>query len=125
MEGTRAVLHDVIGHVTVQAVDAVFTVGAGRAEVLVAGVAGVAGRPGAGEADGADDEVAGVEVRDGGSGFENFREGFVPQDEMIGAGGRCTVNKGADFFIGAADADFDHTQFDVGGGGNRGFGAVR
>jgi hypothetical protein len=98
-------------HETVALVDAAFGEFAGGAEILKFGATRLAIRIVAGAADGRDDEVAGFEAADVGANFFNDAEGFVADDEIFKAGGRRAVNKGADFLVGAADANFQGTDF--------------
>ena len=62
------------------------------------------------------DEIAGCELRDRRADLEHLREALVSEDEMLRARGRRAELEAADLAIGAAHADLQHAQADVGGG---------
>jgi hypothetical protein len=97
----------------VNLVDATLFEAAGFAEVLEAGAAGFAVGVGARAADRRDNQLADLDIFDVGTDFDHFAETFVAEDEIVITLRWLTVNEGANFAVGAADADFERFNFDL------------
>jgi hypothetical protein len=68
----------------------------------------------AGQAHRTYDQVAGPQVFDAGPALDYFTKRFVTEHEVIETRWRRPVDEGADIFVGAANADFEHTKQDLG-----------
>src|SRR6266404_1143602 len=78
----------------------------------------------AGPADHRHDEVADFNARDVRADFDDFPQRLMADDQVGGPGRRCAVFEGADLFVRAANAGFEHAQLDVGGGAKARFGYI-
>jgi hypothetical protein len=83
----------------------------GGAKILKFGAARLAIGIVAWAPNGRNDEIAGLETGHIGAHFFNNSEGFVADHKIFESRRRRTVNEGADFLVGAANADFEGTDF--------------
>ncbi len=106
-----------LGHEAVRAGDPALGEVAGVAEVLAAGAAGGALGVRARPAHHRDREVADLDARDRGPDLDDLAERLVADHEVGRTRRRRAVLERHDLAVGAADADLEHPQSDVGGRG--------
>jgi len=83
------------------------------AKVLAPAAAGQAMRVRARASHGRNHQITGLELGDGSADFHNLPQRFVTQDQVFTMTGRRSIKEGADFLVGAAQADFEAADFNV------------
>jgi hypothetical protein len=114
------VIDDELGHEAVLAFDAPLRKVAGEAKILAVRAARHAVIVRTGTANHWDHEIAHSHSFDSGPDFDDFSEGFMADDELFGSRRRGSILERTDFFIGAAHAGFEHSEFDLERGANVG-----